>query len=545
MWPMVEGRGLGFAYGTGADWVFRDVDFCVRESEAVLLVGPSGGGKSTLLRTMNGLVPHFHGGRFLGCVLVDGNDTRERQPRDLAHVAGMVFQEPEAQSVARIVEDEIAFGLENLGLPRTLIRKRLEEGLDALGIVHLRRRPLATLSGGELQRVALAAVLTMQPRLLLLDEPTSQLDPQAADDVLQLVNNLRTDLGLTVAIAEHRLERLAPYVDRVMLVPGDGTVRMQDAREAMANLAAAPPVARIGRAHRWSPLPLSVAEARRFAPRPSSRAGNRTTASRASSGPCLVAALGVRLSFDTVEALRSVSLEFRGGETVALMGRNGSGKTSLLRVLAGLARPEHGDVSFLRGDIGDGARYRWLTYVAQNPSSMLYRRRVEDEIADVLAGTRRSGTVEGALDEWRLQHLRSSDPLDLSVGERQRVAIAAMLAGEPEVILLDEPTRGMDFETKELLIANLRRRARNGAAVVLASHDVELAARCADRVVLLAEGEVIADGPASDVLTESMTFSTQANKLFGGSVLTVEDALGVDGPPEGATGPDAGSGEGR
>ena len=523
MTALLTADRLHFTYGGSTTPIFRDVSFDIEEGEFMLMVGPSGGGKSTLLRCMNGLVPHFHGGVFAGTVVVAGIDTRSRQPRELASVAGMVFQEPEAQAVADNVEDEIVFGLENLGCDRALTRRRLEEALDALGIAHLRRRTLRTLSGGELQRVAIASVLTMQPRILLLDEPTSQLDPQAARDVLSIVAELRAELGLTVVVCEHRLDRLVQYADRVMQVPGDGSVDISAARDAMAHLPSAPPVTVIGRALGWTPLPLSVAEARRFAgPRAASASINGRAAPAPGDAVASVRRLSVRLG--ATQALRDVSLELHEGEIVALMGRNGAGKTTLLRALAGLIDAAGDAVTFGREEFVH-ARYRYCAYVAQNPSSMLYHATVADEVEDVLRGTGRDGSVADALNEWGLSALASRNPRDLSVGERQRVALAAMLAGAPGLILLDEPTRGMDADTRDLLITNLRRRSASGATIVLASHDVELAARCAGRVVLLAEGEVIADGRAHEVLADSITFSTQANKLFGGGVLTVEDAL--------------------
>ena len=523
MSAVASARGLGFAYGVETRSVLANVDFDIDEGELLLLAGPSGGGKSTLLRCLNGLVPHFHGGRFNGRVVVGGFDTRLHQPRELARVAGMVFQDPEAQVVARTVEEEIVFGLENIGAAPVVLRKRLEESLDALSIAHLRDRTIASLSGGELQRVAIAGVLTMQPRLLLLDEPTSQLDPQAADDVLAATATLRADLGLTVVIAEHRLERIAPHADRLMRVPGDGSVRVDAVRAAMSDLVGAPPVTAIGRALGWSPLPLSVGEARRFAGRRTDSVARRGAPANAP-GDVLARVDGVEVTLGGHRALRGVALELRQGEIVALMGRNGAGKTTLLRVLAELTKAQSGEITYGRGTAAHGL-YRHLAYVAQDPASMLYHATVEAEIRDVLHGTGREGSVEAALAEWNLASIAAQHPSDLSAGQRQRAALAAMLAGAPSIILLDEPTRGMDAATKDLLVSNLRCRRDAGACAVVASHDVELAARCADRVVLLAEGEIIADGTPAAVLSESIAFTTQANKLFGGDVLTVEDAL--------------------
>jgi len=525
---MIEVSGLTFAYPHAAQPVLRDVTLSIQEGEAVLVVGPSGGGKSTFLRCLNGLVPHFHGGRFAGRVTAGGLDTLSHQPRDLARVVGMVFQDPESQFVADVVEDELAFGMENMGVPRLTMRKRVEEVLDVLGIAHLRRRRLDTLSGGELQRVAIGAVLTVQPKTLVLDEPTSQLDPQAAEEVLTTVQRLNSDLGLTVVIAEHRLERVVQHVDRVLYLPGDGSVASYPVREAMARLPLAPPVARIGRALGWEPLPLSVREGKRFA-KGLARRSVPVDGASPSPASASVRINGLCLSYGDGDVLEDVSLAAAAGEVLALMGRNGAGKTSLLRALVGLVAPRKGMLRVLDADVpetGTEALSRQVAFVPQDPASVLFRDNVEAEIADTLCGTGRPGSVDEALAEWRLGPLRRTHPRDLSAGERQRAALAAMLAGRPPVVLLDEPTRGMDYETKELLIANLRRRCEEGCAVILASHDVELVAGCAGRVVLLAEGRVVAEGPAREVLTESVTFSSQVNKLFGGRYLTVDDVLG-------------------
>jgi energy-coupling factor transport system ATP-binding protein len=525
---MIRVEGLSFSYAGAPRAVLRDVSLAIEPGELVLVAGPSGSGKSTLLRCLNGLVPHFHGGEFAGHVTVGGRDTRQYQPRDLADAIGMVFQDPESQMVAETVADEISFGMENLGLEPRAMRKRMEETLDLVRVTSLRERRLDTLSGGELQRVAIASVLTMQPRTILLDEPTSQLDPQAAEELLTTLHRLNDDLGLTVIIAEHRLERVVQYADRVLYVAGDGSVRAMTPRDAMAGMPLAPPVARLGRALGWTPIPLSVREGRRFVtevldlPKPPAVNGGR------SDGGSSAMMRDVRVSYGRFEALRGVSFEARAGEMLALMGRNGAGKTTLLRTLIGLQHADKGTVTALGRDVPlceTPELARHVAFVPQQASDVLYRESVEAEIAEALSGTGREGSVDEALAEWDLRELRGTHPLDLSAGERQRAALAAMLAGRPRLILLDEPTRGMDYETKERLVEHLRRRCREGAAVILASHDVELAGRCADRVLLLADGEVVVEGPARAVLTETLTFSTQVNKLLGGTYLTPEDVL--------------------
>ena len=533
---MIEVEALSFSYPNAERPALADATFSVAEGELLLVIGPSGGGKSTLLRCLNGLIPHFHGGSLSGRVVVAGLDPHTEQARDMARAVGMVFQHPESQMVAETVEDEIAFGMENLGVERPAMRKRIEETLDLLRIVPLRRRRLDTLSGGELQRVAIAAALAMQPKVLLLDEPTSQLDPQAAEELLTTVQRLNDDLGLTVLIAEHRLERVVQYADRLLYLAGDGSVRSLGVREGMASLPLAPPVSRLGRALGWSPVPLSVREGRRFAaglgdqpaPRTNGVLAGDPSPGGASPDAASIAVQDLRVSYDGIEALRGVSFEARPGQVLAVMGRNGAGKTTLLRAVVGLVEPDAGTVRVLDRDVATRATEelaRDVAFVPQEPSAVLYHDTVEREIADTLDGTGRAGSVDEALAEWELESLRDAHPADLSAGESQRTALAAMLAGRPSIVLLDEPTRGMDYETKEHLVANLRRRCRAGCTVLLASHDVELVGRCADRVLLLSEGRVVVEGPTRSVLTETLTFSTQVNKLLGGSYLTPEDVL--------------------
>jgi energy-coupling factor transport system ATP-binding protein len=274
-------------------------------------------------------------------------------------------------------------------------------------------------------------------------------------------------------------------------------------------------------------VPLSVREGRRFAANVRLRAVRETNGSQRA-GDATVMVNKLCVSYDGFPALREVSFAAHRGEILALMGRNGAGKTTLLRALVGLAHADSGAASVLGRDVAQSQTEelaRAIALVPQEPASVLYHSSVEAEIVDTLRGTGREGTVEEALAEWRLEPFRGTHPLDLSAGERQRAALAAMLAGRPTAILLDEPTRGMDYETKELLVTNLRRRCAAGATVILASHDVELAGRCADRVLLLAEGRVVVEGPAREALTETLTFSTQVNKLLGGDLLTPEDAL--------------------
>ncbi|MEV6176315.1 ATP-binding cassette domain-containing protein [Streptomyces sp. NPDC052016] len=665
---MIRFENVSVTYDGAREPTIRDVDFTVPEGELVLLAGPSGVGKSTLLGTVGGLVPHFTGGTLRGRVTVAGRDTRTHKPRELADVVGTVGQDPLSHFVTDTVEEELAYGMESLGLSPAVMRRRVEETLDLLGLAGLRDRPLATLSGGQRQRVAIGSVLTPHPSVLVLDEPTSALDPAAAEEVLAVLLRLVHDLGTTVLLAEHRLERVLQYADQVALLPAPGAAPVLGTpADIMAVSPVHPPVVDLGRVAGWSPLPLTVRDARRRAAglrerlaepherlsakparrpetasavtapgrntaattgqsrgttaatapghgavtttnpsgRPgaadhpgqggagtttnpdrdaaadaarSSAASARPTAGpadatadpvpadsaprRPTTGPADPAAdpvpadgtpprpvprptavlrwfrrgraralpeaagplpppaetraLAVRRAH--VEALRHIDLTVSPGETIALMGRNGAGKSTLLNTLVGLVEPSAGTVR-VGGAVPHRTPPRELVrrvgLVPQEPRDLLYADTVAaecaaaDRDAQAAPGTCRSlvsGLLPGITDD--------THPRDLSEGQRLALALAVVLAARPPLLLLDEPTRGLDYAAKARLVAVLRELAAAGHAIVLATHDVELAAELAHRVVLLAEGEVIADGPTAEVVVSSPSFAPQVTKIL-------------------------------
>jgi energy-coupling factor transporter ATP-binding protein EcfA2 len=535
--------------------ILRDVSLTIDEGEFVLVVGPSGAGKSTLLRCINGLVPHFYGGTISGRIRIgcrnDSLDPVALEPRRMNDRVGFVFQDPEAQAVVDVVEDELAFAMENQGLPRATMRTRVEEVLDQLNIAHLRSRRLSTLSGGERQRVAIAAVLTLHPQVLVLDEPTSQLDPQAAEEVLDALLKLNRDLGLTIVLAEHRLERVAQYADRILYLPGRGEPPLLAAPdEVLCRVPLVPPLVDLGRRLGWSPLPLTVRDARREIRRWESNQGvhdnqgvhgelgaqpdteQRSKEDRllADNGPAIEIE-GVRFSYNGAETLKGVDLRVERGEFVAVMGRNGAGKSTLLKQCIGLLRPREGRVRVL----GQDTQRRTVEelahqvgYVPQNPNALLFA----DTVSDELSFTRRAQGISAGdgdgplLETLGLAGMEARYPRDLSAGERQRVALAAVLVGDPELILLDEPTRGLDYEQKASLVAFLLAQKAHGRTVVVVTHDVELVAQCAERVVLMGDGDIVVDGPVREVMTGSQVFASQINKLFRDPrFLTVEDVI--------------------
>ncbi len=509
----VSFRDVSFAYPDAERAAILGVDLDVTPGELLLVVGASGSGKSTLLRAVNGLVPHTSGGRFGGEVVVFGRSTRSHHPRELADVVGFVAQDPESQSVVDHVERDLAFVLENLGFSPEAMRRRVEEVLDALGIAHLRDRDPSTLSGGERQRCAIASALAAGPQALVLDEPTSQLDPQGADDVLAALVRLNHDLGTTVMLAEHRLERAAPLADRAVLVDGGAVGEPATVGAVLASYSGAPSVTRLGRLLGWDPLPLTVRDARARAALDPPDLEPPPSAPAAAPGEPLLHAREVRVSLGGRSVVRGIDLALHAGDVIALFGRNGAGKTTLLRALAGLVGPSAGAVD---------AHVR-VAYVPQNPNTMLFSSSVRRELIETqrLLGRTDARAVDHWLDTLHLTDLAGAHPRSLSGGQRQRVAIAAVAVGGAPVLLLDEPTRGMDAPSRSALEHAVREHAAAGGAVVLATHDVELAARIASHAVVLGDGEIVADGDARTVLTGSL-FAPQVLRVLP-PFLTVEE----------------------
>jgi energy-coupling factor transport system ATP-binding protein len=521
---MIEFEHASITYDKAPAPVLRHVDLQIEEGELALVVGRTGVGKSTLLSAINGLVPHFTGGTLSGRVVVNGRETRLYKPRELADIVGVVGQDPLAGFVTDTVEEELAYAMEQLAIPPDVMRKRVEETLDLLGIAELRDRPLIELSGGQQQRVAIGSVLTPQPRILVLDEPTSALDPTAAEEVLAAITRLVHDLGVTVVLAEHRLERVIQYADRVIEVRRDGSVHSGLPAQMLATTAVAPPVVELGRLAEWDPLPMSVRDARRLAtplrdkiallPVPPVRG-----AEKRSTADILLTARKVVVRYGSTVAVRAVDLELSGGQVTALMGRNGSGKSSLLWALQGSGERQGGTVYVDGTDpksVSPPKARRLVGLVPQTPADLLYLETVSQECAqaDHESDGASNESARTLLDRLAPGIAGEMHPRDLSEGQRLSLVLAVQLTAAPDVVLLDEPTRGLDYRAKRALIEMIDVLAAEGRAVVVSTHDVEFVAAAADRVVVMAAGDIVADGPTVDVVGASPAFAPQVAKIM-------------------------------
>ncbi len=527
---MIRFNDVTLVYPYVQKTIFEDLSFEVPEGEFVLVMGDTGSGKSTLLKLMNGLVPHHTGGIFSGTITVDGKDTALHKPRDLVDVIAIVGQNPALGFVTDTVEEELVFGMESLGIAPEVMRKRVEDMLDLLALTPLRSRKLSSLSGGEAQRVAIASVLTMNPKILLLDEPTSALDPIAAEEVLATLSRLVHDLGITIVIAEHKLERVLQFVDRVIYVRNQNDVAVGFPQEILKESTLAPPIVHLSRALASKEVPLTVRDARRQLGSLASTLVKPTQNDVSTSAQRLLEIEKVTITYGEKVALKEVSLSVSSGEIVAIMGRNGAGKSSLLSSVVGMRELAHGSVRVCGDDpkkLKGKDLLRKVGFVPQEASDLLYAQSVHEELRhsdhDNLV---QPGTTQALLARLLPAIDLTLHPRDLSEGERLCLVLAIVLANNPPLLILDEPTRGLDYRAKERLIAAIRACSNPGSAVILASHDVELVAEIATRVVVLADGEVVADGAVGEILTSSPAFAPQVAKVLAPAQwLTVNDVL--------------------
>ena len=534
MSAIIEMECVSFSYGTAADgaYALKDIDLSVEEGTFVGLIGPSGAGKSTLASAITGAIPHHYRGRLFGSTLVAGLDTCEASLTDIAKVAGSVLQDIDAQMVASVVEDELLFGLENFGIDHREIEGRIASALDAVGIAHLRHREIATLSGGQKQKVAIAAILAMTPRVIVMDEPTSALDPASARDVFEVLRRAKELTGMTVILIEQTVALLAEYCDRVVVIDQgrialDGTpTDVFSHGETLRAIGVDTPrtvrisnsLAEAGLAPNDSPaLTLDGAEAlvagilapglSKSSPIVPRTLGDRPDARNAvDERPIIVDVAGAAYSYGTGQAgIEGINLTVRAGEILAVVGQNGAGKTTFTKLLNGLIKPSAGVVRIAGLDTRTTPVSVLASHAAtlfQNPDRQLCRNTVVEEIS---FGLELQGAPADAARE-RARHVaatfglpENASPFNLSRGQRQMVALASVVALEPELIILDEPTSGLDYRECMTVMETVRQRALDGAAVVMVCHDMEVVSDFADTLAVMAEGRLIEVGPSREV----------------------------------------------
>jgi energy-coupling factor transporter ATP-binding protein EcfA2 len=542
-------QDLSYYYPETIKPALNRINLEIPEGQLLIIIGDSGSGKSTLLRVISGLIPAFYNGKLLGRVFLDGEDTVQMSRQEMVQKVGIVFQNPESQLVMNNVEQEIVFGLENLGLPNNLMKRRLMEMSTSLGLSGDLSQGVSQLSGGQKQKVALAGVMAMQPRILLLDEPTSQLDPVAAEEILNIIRRLNEDNGITVVMIEQRLERCCHLADRILLMENGliaadintgGRGRMWLQRAPLTYL---PPLPNLFARAGFKELPLTVKQGRQMLNSlmaDSSRAAKPVPDTSiilgSAKGQELIDIQNLWFSYpDKEEVIKNVNLLIREGDFIALLGENGAGKTTLLKNINGLLKPSRGQIKLAGKDTRDLAIEEIaasVAYLSQDPNDYLFMPSVKEEILFTLRNFNidNDSYAEEILKRFKLEAYRQCNPRDLSTGERQRVALASVLLGKTKVLLLDEPTRGLDYGLKQELGELLQEVNRQGTAVVMVTHDVDFAAEYAQDICLMFQGEIIERGNKYEVLQHSTYYTPQLGKLFNNivdNVITMDRGVRV------------------
>ncbi|MCZ6680118.1 MAG: ABC transporter ATP-binding protein [Candidatus Poribacteria bacterium] len=518
--PCIEIEKLHFTYPGRNVPTLRGLDVKVQRGEFILLTGPTGCGKSTLMRTLNGLIPHASGGRRSGSVRIHGVDVATQPVAVTCQQVGLLFQNPDEQLFCMAVEDEIAFGLENLGVPPTEINRRIDAALVQVGLTGFRHRSIASLSGGQKQRIALACLCAMTPQILLLDEPTSHLDPQATLDLLEIIRHLNQAFDITVIIAAHRVTEIAPLCNRVWLMNDGELISDLPIEHAFRSLepyrqlgVQVPELAQIAEDSGYAERPLTLEHAVRlfsndriieFTNGALKRYASRSTQHEPANNLLIdVRNLTHRYPRTSVDVLKGISFQIRRGEVVAIMGANGSGKTTLLLHLTALLRPSAGQIVIHGRDMKRLKPHHLAGQVGtvfQNPDLLLQAATVSDEVAFgpknlKLPRQEIQHRLEQILSIFDLNGLKSEAPYALSRGQRQRTAVAATFSLYPDLLLLDEPTTGQDHDHLQRLMRMLCHAMKeHHKTVIFCTHDARLTLEYADRVLLLHGGELIFDG---------------------------------------------------
>jgi len=528
-----ETNNLTYFYPDSNLPALEDINLKISQGEMILLVGHSGCGKSTLLKFLAGLVPGFYGGRIAGNAFFnDTNILKELKP--LAPKVGILFQDPEKQLITSTVEREIALPMENVGTNHQEAKRRLSEVVCAVGIEELAGKKIRTLSSGQKQKVALASILGMNPDVLLLDEPTSQIDPISSEELLNMVRKIAEDSGKTIIMAEQKFERCLHFADRVIAMD-NGRIVFDGCTDEYCRWACkmefefVPIIPRLFSGLNIEEIPITIKEGRKVL---SSMLKGKTqfqsffkkTFKREIESKVVPKIKIKNLKFpydDSNCVLKNINIEIKQGEFVAILGQNGTGKTTLLKNINGLLRPESGTIEISGVPTKGKSIYELahsIAYLGQNPDDYLFSNTVKDEVLFTLNNFNRKWDKKTGelLSVLRLDKVQDKNPRDLSSGQKQRTALASIMCMLQEIILLDEPTRGMDYTNKQALGEMLLDLQNIGTTIVLVTHDVDFAAEYCDRVIIMHDGEIIGDGTKEEVLKSNLYYSSQISKLFNG-----------------------------
>lgn len=529
----LEIKDLTYYYPQEEKKALDDVNINVERGDFILVIGKSGSGKSTLGKAITGAVPNFYGGRIKGSIKLDGELLDKMEAYKRAKNITMVFQDPEKQLVMNKVHREIAFGLENIGEDEKIIKRRVWETMQFCGILNLVYRDINTLSGGEKQKTAVASALSYMPKCIILDEPTSQLDPLGAEEIVSLVRKINEELGITIIVIEQKIDKWFQSANKVAFMES-GKLKYYDDKKKLLDdkkiFDFLPDYIKLFENFKF--VPRNFKEARSYVENVDINKKNINVKYTHEDLENVISIRKLNSFYGNNHVLKDISLDIKKGECIALMGANGAGKSTFLRAVAGLQKYK-GSIKIFNNEVRNTNIKKIagsVGYVSQNPNDYISKDTVYDELKFTLDNFKnfKNETIEKTLKELEIYELKDKNPRDLSGGEKERVALASVLVNSPEILILDEPTRGMDVYIKKRLGQILKDIQKNGVTIILVTHDTEFAADFCDRFVLMFDGEIMCDGNIDDVMSDGIYYTTSINKLFrykNKHVFTLNDAL--------------------
>ena len=520
----IDVENLSYSYSIGGKNILSNVNLSIDKGDIVLIMGESGSGKSTLLRSLTGSIPHFYGGEISGRVLYEGKSLSDMTQRERASKIAMVFQSPESQIIMDKVHKEVAFSLENIAVPEATIRRRVFEALQFLKLLPLAYEDTEKLSGGEKHKVVLASVLAMKTDVIILDEPTSQLDPQSSEEFINLLKKINQELGKTIIIVEQKIDYIYDIADKIVILE-KGSVEFIGSKKEFYNRGYEgflPMYLKIARQFDFTDV-SDIRDMRRQLELylRDKKPTNRMLCNSDITREVVLEVSNMNVKIDNKIILKDINLEFKQGKIYSILGENGAGKSTLLKAIMNLVKYS-GSIKFK-----DKKLYKLkpsqiahnIGYVSQNPNDYISKDTVYDEVKFTLDnfGIEDVSKVDNILKELGIFNIRNKNPRDISEGEKERVAIASILIMDTEIILLDEPSKGLDYTSKKVLGYILKDLKEKGKTIIMVSHDIDYVAEYSDDIVLLLNGEIIDRGRTEDILREGIYYTSTVNRLCNGA----------------------------